>query len=629
MNWILLFCIVLYGIVSYTIGNIVVRRWFTISKETLFEIASSILLGILITVPITYAISCLVYWSNEKIIFGVIISIVLGLCCVIYNKQIQSSRVQTRCKRLSLHDLILIAITASISVWIMWKTIHVGVDGTIYVARNTVFDIAHALSVIRSFSWGNNIPFFSPFANGFQETYHFFFYFLVACLERFSVPLVVALNVLSSLGFALYLIMGYYIPQLIFQQKRWVGWITVILLLTHSTLTWLFALQMFGLRIQSGISLWRISNYLFAGPYDGSVISLFYTLNVFVNQRHLAIGIAMSVWILIAAIMQLRKKSAEKTSLFILGVLTGLMIFWNVILCWAVIFIMVIYILLWKRYTYVWTIICGFIIPICIFFLPYIRLSIASVGSSPTLIQGTSMNIGSVILQQLEYWVNNLGFGIIAFVIGFCVIFPRHKKEIIPYIAVFITLCVGIKLERYDITQKVLTLWNVWFVVIEAIGVYWLWSKRSILRWLAIPLLFLLIASGCIDMMVIKNDYQYPAIPPSLQKTVYAISHLVPQNAVVISYKEMYHPVALAGRQQYYGFFASPQADYRMMITKEIFGSTSTVEIEKTIQGTPITHIFLSKQPISDFPYTINFDLYRSLFPIVYEDERFLIIQVK
>lgn len=629
MDGILVSSILIYCVLTYILGNAVIRRWFLFTREKLFEIASSVLVGTLIMVPLTYAISSVVTWSSEKIIWGVSISMIVVGLVLLFTGKLNSREKNIRLKEISLNEILLIIMTSGISIWMMWKTIHVGDDGTLYVAKNTVFDTGHAISVIRSFSWGNNIPFLSPFAGGYRETYHFFFYFLVACLERFSIPLIVALNGLSSLGFTLYLVIGYYLPQILFQQKRAVGWITVLLLLTHSTLTWWFALQKFGFSIGSGAALWRISDYLFAGPYDGSVISLFYTLNVFVNQRHLAIGIAMAVWILMAAIMHLRKKSTEKTSVFILGILTGLMIFWNVVLCWTVVVIVIMYILIWKKYSYVWVALCGFVIPVFIFFLPYVRLLTVSVGGSSAVIREASVNIGSVIARQCWYWVNNLGFGIIAFVVGLYAIFRTYKKEIIPYTAVFLALCIGINLERYEIAQKVLNFWNVWFVALCAIGVYWIWGRRSLLRLVAVPLGIVLVASGIIDMMVIKNDFQYPAYTPRAQVIAYMLNANVPQQAIILSYREMFHPVGLSGRTQYYGFFSPPQSSGRGDIVKTIFEASTSADLRKEMNKTPVSYIYLPKSKRTDFPYIVHTELFSSLYTIVFETDDEIMFRVR
>ena len=83
----------------------------------------------------------------------------------------------------------------------MFKTFHGGADGQLFVGSNNVFDFGHAIGIIRSFSWGNNIPFTSPFESGLPFFYHFFFYFFVAIWEYFGIPIVWAMNIVSIFSF--------------------------------------------------------------------------------------------------------------------------------------------------------------------------------------------------------------------------------------------------------------------------------------------------------------------------------------------------------------------------------------------------------------------------------------------
>ena len=88
----------------------------------------------------------------------------------------------------------------------MWKSFsYDNKTAEFVIARNEVGDFGLHLALIRSFSWGNNVPAESPFYPGKPLPYHYSVDFVVGVLEKVGVRVDYALNGLSAIFFALLL----------------------------------------------------------------------------------------------------------------------------------------------------------------------------------------------------------------------------------------------------------------------------------------------------------------------------------------------------------------------------------------------------------------------------------------
>src|SRR3990167_9928810 len=69
------------------------------------------------------------------------------------------------------------------SFWLMWKIFYVS-HGSIFIAGKLWSDFGNHIPLIRSFSFGNNLPAEFPLFSGEPIRYHFIFYLLVGWLEK-------------------------------------------------------------------------------------------------------------------------------------------------------------------------------------------------------------------------------------------------------------------------------------------------------------------------------------------------------------------------------------------------------------------------------------------------------------
>src|SRR3990167_8254682 len=114
-------------------------------------------------------------------------------------------------------DLFLLLMFGLFSWWLFDKSFgYDSVTNAFIIARHQVGDFGLHLSLIRSFSWGNNFPPESPFYPGELLRYHFVTDMVAGVNERFGMRIDYAYNGLSSILFTFLLYLIYKFPQIIF-----------------------------------------------------------------------------------------------------------------------------------------------------------------------------------------------------------------------------------------------------------------------------------------------------------------------------------------------------------------------------------------------------------------------------
>lgn len=156
------------------------------------------------------------------------------------------------------------------------------------------------IPLIRSFSMGDNIPPEYPLFPGERIRYHFLFFFLVGMLEKFGLRIDIALNLLSVIGMTGFLFAIYLLSKHLF-KSRLAGALAVIFTLFNSSFSWMYYL--FGkLQLRTPLQIVQNSQMATHGPYDDSIVSAFWKLNIYTNQRHLALSFALmffGIWAIV------------------------------------------------------------------------------------------------------------------------------------------------------------------------------------------------------------------------------------------------------------------------------------------------------------------------------------------
>ncbi len=591
----MIFIFVLYLITTFLLGWTMVKKWFT-DLPTLLSIVGAFMLGTGIGVPITYFLAALFSKTSEPMLWGAITTTALAIAV--------SIKYQARKKhiyKISSSEALVILFSIVFSAWLMTKTFHGNAAGELFVGSNNIFDFGLAIGLVRSMSWGTNIPIQEPFFAGFPLFYHFFFAFWVALWEYFGAPLTWAMNIPSIVSFAAMLMVIYYLPQTIAKQKPIVGWVAVLLTITNSSLTFWQLLIQKGMSFDFIRDVWRLPTYPFAGPFDGSTISIFVTLNSYVNQRHLAFAMALALFLYM---------NASRSKIF-LGFATGMLMLWNTVIYGLTVtlfsFLYVIrkewksvapYLLIAVFVGGLWLLPIAALLPKALLFLRFVTTS--GVQPPPT------WNI-------IDYLWQNLG--ILPFVAwaGFLAL-PKKLRDVwMPFVVLF---ALSVILYR-GFEQKTYSFFIIGINVLAAVGLSWLWKRG---KKIAVLLLAILTISGVVDLTPIKNEFAYPLIGKDSLPLISWIRTSTPKNAVFISYEDMIDPVVLAGRTNYYGFFKNVGQYDRSPDVKRVYAGE--VSYAKTIG---ISYILVPKWQKNDFPYQIRLDK----LPVAYEDARFRVFRVE
>lgn len=174
-------------------------------------------------------------------------------------------------------------------------------DGNIYIGYTVYSDFSPHLSMIRSFSYGNNFPTWYPFYAGIDVKYHFMFQFLVGNLEFLGMRIDYAFNIPSIMSM-MFVYMLLYVLTVKITGKRFAGYLAALLFTFRSS----ESLFTFLSETAEGESWWQRlkDNTEFLGYTTNENWGL-WNLNVYANQRHLALCLAIMLFVLILVLPKL------------------------------------------------------------------------------------------------------------------------------------------------------------------------------------------------------------------------------------------------------------------------------------------------------------------------------------
>lgn len=600
----------LYLIGLYFLGWKIMRR-FMPDFPAVLSAAGAFLIGTGIGIPVTYVLSVFFVKTNDPILWGTITSTVcIALLLFFLKKNVPGKR------KVSLSDTAVVLVSLVFSFWMMAKTFR-GSGDLLFVGSNTIFDSAYLVGLIRSVSWGANIPFMSPYFAGAPLFYHFFFVFWAALLEHFGIPVAWAVNIPGILSFTALLIVVYYLPQIIGKQKPLAGWIAVLLTVANSSLAFW--------RIAGKTDLWHMTTYPFAGPFDGSVISIFVTLNNYVNQRHLAFAVAAGLFLFMVAAKFFTDNAVTVKKSAVLGAGVGVLFLWNMAVC-AVTGALIGFLLVLHRK---WKPLAAFIAGGAVVTL----ISIAPMA--PFLYRAALWIHSSFISNPYDiralqpawnlgiYLWENLGILPVVAGLGYLVIPKKFRAPFVPFIILFAGLCVLAGVGKRGFDQKLFSFLIPGINALAAAGVYWVWTRKQIAAKIAAMLVVgVLTVSGFIDLLPIKNEFAYPLIDKETAPVIAWIRAFTPKDAVFVSYADMIDPVVLAGRTNYFGFYGNVGWHDRSDIVRRVYRGDSGAA-----DANNISYILVPKWKKSDFPYAVDIKLLTKEYTVAYEDAKFVLFQ--
>jgi hypothetical protein len=484
-----------------------------------------------------------------------------------------------------------IVVCGSFSWWLMSHTFS-STAGELHIATKAWSDFAAHIPLIRSFSFGNNWPPEYPLFAGEPIKYHFLFYALVGLAEHVGINIALALNGLSALGMTLMLWMIYRTTKLIFASHQ-AGWLAIFLTLTNGSLSLLALAEKAHLSWEK-ITDWpalvvtAITSTQFAsfGPWDGGLVSAFWTLNIFTNQRHLAASLGLVWWILWPLLLlwwqpeyNLKKTLTLRTKLG-MGVRTVLLaIFpllhqagWLIVGWFSVALLIGSLIKKTQRQRLTWKLVlpyaCGllFSVVVAILFVP------SSHGQLP--MQFGFLTHEPTLIGIAQYWWFNLGLYCMVWAVS---LFWRSPIRRLVWLATPLFFAANVWRFSPDMinNHKLVNFFLQTLSMAAAGGLVWSWSylKRiwhhknwrawQKILWLnivagTVMVFFVgLTISGVIDFFPILNDRKITIQDWQKQPVSVWLKENTAQDAAFVTTTYLYHPASLVGRKLFldYGYF--------------------------------------------------------------------------
>jgi hypothetical protein len=517
-------------------------------------------------------------------------------------------------------ELIIFLLSLIFSTWLMFSTFSYD-KGFMQISTKAWSDFASHVPLIRSFSFGNNFPPEYPLFSGPSIKYHFLFYAFVGLLEKSGLRLDYALNIPSILGFSLLVLMIYIFSNKLFKSKA-AGILSICFFLFNSSLDFVNFFIKHPLSANTLQEIIKTKNFLSFGPYDGKIISAFWNLNIYTNQRHLALAYALSL-VLIYIIYKVREtdpKTHVRLTL-LLGIILGLSFFLNM-----AVFIMTII-----------TLVCLF------FFFPKIRsrllilillagitafpqyLYIQSGSSTPGLMIKPGYLISNLnIFNFINYWWQNLGLNLVLIPLGFIIAARNEKKILLSFLSLFIVGNIIRFSPEIAANHKFFNYFMIIGNMFTAFLVVTLWRKNLYLKTFSIILIVILTLSGIIDFFPILNDSKISLADYPINKNVYWIMKNTPPNAIFLNTNYLYDDASLAGRKIFLGwpYFAWSQGydtNKRDDLRKFLLSTNNLSIFCDNIQKYKLNYLEVNKNNL-DTP--INFNFLNKNLTKVYENNQ-------
>ncbi|MFZ5844982.1 MAG: hypothetical protein ACOY0S_00755, partial [Patescibacteria group bacterium] len=378
--------------------------------------------------------------------------------------------------------------------------------------------------------------------------------------------------------------------------------------------------------------LWYLPDYVNKGPFDGSLISIYFTLNVFLNQRHLIAALAINLGVIFVFISFLFKNQKIPSWLLIsLGIILGLS--WGVhsLIFLSTVVVVFGLLVLFGQYAYLW---------------PFLIL--AGLASWPRLHSLLNQETSDIVSGFFhpgfltpppvtwfnfgKYWIANLGLLIIFVTLGFSWSNRQQRKVFLSFLPLFIianTFKLSFRLEHNH------SLLNYFLIVANFYAAFALWRIWQKTRWgkiVTILSLGLLTMSGLINLMAVKNDFQYPVLDAPVSSLVQWIKDNTDKKAIFLARQEIFDPVTLSGRRNYFGstYYLSVMGyDFRQRerMVKTFFEANNH-DILNRMRGEGIDYMIIPVKPTVDFNFQPDMPFLEKNLTKVYQDQEVIVYKL-
>lgn len=667
-----------YVALMVAFGDAIARRFFTYVSRP-HRIATAFLVGLLFSTWLTYLASFAFMAFDRPLFAGDLLGVAVMAIVVLPDIRAAIDRWQrderhidgwtgagdASPRRSERWDWIVIGVLAVLVTWMMASTFNYG-DGQLRMGIHEWGDLGPGAAIAQSFALGHNFPTEYPLFAGEPILYHFLYQFQVGNLTLLGLDPATANSVLSVGSILALLVLVMILGERLFRSVL-VGRIGAILFFAHGSLSFLPFLGSFSTPGAAIDGILRLDHYLSSVfPYHGEDWAV-WSLNVFLNQRHLASAIAIMLLAILFIIDRLvatpgtvagsahaQSDPAAPKRRFIAvvglalrqsidhvrvqlrdpalpgylfcGVLLGLLPFWNSAIYLA----------------------SAVVLAVCFVVFPkrVQMLALAVPAAALSVPQLAFLTSGSVSAAQFPafHWGYVVGDPTVLNVAVY-VAFLFGPKLLLAAVA----LALGTSLQRrlflavtslfaltflFQLTPDIVAshkFLNTWLILVNlfaAYGLIRLWRLPATTwvptRLVAAGLAASIVVGGAIDLFPIKND---PALAWRLDgDPVFDwVRHETQPNDVFLSDVYVVNPILLAGRRLYYGWpvyawsagydTAGRDSDYRQLLEER-----SLPDLIRELQANHIAYVAID-DGLRETTYVerLNEDLYEEHFERVFE----------
>lgn len=490
------------------------------------------------------------------------------------------------------------------------------------IESNLYQDAGAHIPMIRHFSLSRNFLPEVPFYAGAGLLYHFMFDFYAGILEYLGVRIDLAFNLISAFSIAalLYLILEF--SRFLFKSAL-VGILASAFFILNSDLSFIQLIQKYGLSISS---FYHNNTYIQGQIFNLAVGKNFLNINTYLNQRHLVFGLAIFLFILNSVLFQ---KKLTNRSLILSIFLISALPFWHLSVLVAL---------------YV-------VFTACVIFFKDLRMNIFKiiifsaifVISQILLIKQNSINqilfnpgftISNLSLQNFSlFWMWNLGIAIPLVIYGFIVSNSFQKKIFLVFLSLFVIANLfQFSADIFD-NHKFFNAWIISVNIFSAFGIYHLFKKSSIFKFLSIASIVLITLSGFLNLFIVKNDV-YAKIPDSSKTKfgAWVLGNIRPSD-IIFTNGEIYDPASIVGARTYLGrthyiFLYGADASNRISAKNIVFRGDDDKKIRQTLKNNKITYIIIYKEGTSPNLTLANTVYFNQNFKKLYEDNSAIVYKV-
>lgn len=491
------------------------------------------------------------------------------------------------------------------STWLMFHTFSYEKNmQMIDIAAKCWSDFGAHIPMIRSFSLGGNfdrivhgeMPEY-PIFPGAPIRYHFLFYMIVGLLEKLGIRIDWALNMPSMIGFAGLLICIALLSYKLF-HNRTVTILSVLFFLLNGSLSFLSFFKKYPLSLTTPMDIMTNDAFPSFGPWDGGLVSAFWNLNIYTNQRHLAAGFMLGLLFIGLCLFVERIHSWKKQLPYLFLTVPTLVIlpYFHQPMLIIIGLCMIWYVLVFPKLR-IFLLFTGLLSvgPIAI----QLRSFIAGT-SSFAWYPGYLAHDNLTSLSFIIYWFYNLGIHIILIPIGFLLLPWKVQKIIIPAFLLFVIANLFKFSVEVAANHKFFNFFMIFGNMLSAFVIVRLSQMPLRAAWLKklcrttselrvqtifsasksvffILLILSLTLSGIIDFFAIYNDRKIPI--PDIPRNEIAtwINTNTPKDAVILNTSYLYNPASIAGRSIFLGWpyfaWSAGYQENRMPIMRQMYES--------------------------------------------------------